>query len=253
MFAMCSRHTGAAGQGAPARQFPDPGALQPVHPQQGRLCGGQDHQWFSRGAVCVPILHNDAGQLYIDAALFGEDDLQMLFSFARAYFMVDMEIPSAYVQFLRSLMPRKPAPSCTTRWVWPSRARRCSIAISLPPQAFQRQVSHRSPASRAWSCWCSTCPVFRSCSSSSRTTTRRRKRRRVSRSRAKYLLVKQHDRVGRMADTLEYSEVAFPRVRFDDELIAEIEKFAPASWRSATATVTANRKSSSSTCISSGA
>ena len=27
----------------------------------------------------------------------------------------------------------------------------------------------------------------------------------------KYLLVKQHDRVGRMADTLEYSNVAFPR------------------------------------------
>lgn len=43
----------------------------------------------------------------------------------------------------------------------------------------------------------------------------------------KYLLVKQHDRVGRMADTLEYSGVAFPRHRFDDELIAEIEKFAP--------------------------
>jgi isocitrate dehydrogenase kinase/phosphatase len=43
----------------------------------------------------------------------------------------------------------------------------------------------------------------------------------------KYLLVKQHDRVGRMADTLEYSGVAFPRARFDDELIAEIEKFAP--------------------------
>ena len=30
-----------------------------------------------------------------------------------------------------------------------------------------------------------------------------------------------------MADTLEYSEVGFPRDRFDDELIAEIEKFAP--------------------------
>jgi isocitrate dehydrogenase kinase/phosphatase len=43
----------------------------------------------------------------------------------------------------------------------------------------------------------------------------------------KYLLVKQHDRVGRMADTLEYSGVAFPRSRFDDELIAEIEMFAP--------------------------
>jgi isocitrate dehydrogenase kinase/phosphatase len=41
------------------------------------------------------------------------------------------------------------------------------------------------------------------------------------------LLVKQHDRVGRMADTLEYSEVGFSRARFSDELIREIEKFAP--------------------------
>jgi isocitrate dehydrogenase kinase/phosphatase len=30
-----------------------------------------------------------------------------------------------------------------------------------------------------------------------------------------------------MADTLEYSNVAFPRERFEDELIAEIQKFAP--------------------------
>jgi isocitrate dehydrogenase kinase/phosphatase len=33
--------------------------------------------------------------------------------------------------------------------------------------------------------------------------------------------------VGRMADTLEYSEVAFARERFEDELIEEIRKFAP--------------------------
>jgi len=44
---------------------------------------------------------------------------------------------------------------------------------------------------------------------------------------SKYQLVKQHDRVGRMADSLEFTNVAFPRNRFDDELIAELEKFAP--------------------------
>jgi isocitrate dehydrogenase kinase/phosphatase len=43
----------------------------------------------------------------------------------------------------------------------------------------------------------------------------------------KYLLVKHHDRVGRMADTLEYSNVAFPRNRFKDELLAELRQFAP--------------------------
>jgi isocitrate dehydrogenase kinase/phosphatase len=39
----------------------------------------------------------------------------------------------------------------------------------------------------------------------------------------KYLLVKTHDRVGRLADTLEYTNVAFPRARFDDALVAELK------------------------------
>ncbi|HEU4650108.1 MAG TPA: isocitrate dehydrogenase kinase/phosphatase-domain containing protein, partial [Croceibacterium sp.] len=43
----------------------------------------------------------------------------------------------------------------------------------------------------------------------------------------KYLLVKQHDRVGRMADTLEYSNVAFPLARFEDELVAELKHYCP--------------------------
>src|SRR5947207_2516759 len=43
----------------------------------------------------------------------------------------------------------------------------------------------------------------------------------------KYVLVKHHDRVGRMADTLEYSDVAFPRGRFSAELMAELEAMAP--------------------------
>ena len=63
---------------------------------------------YKETPLALPILHNDAGKLVIDAALFGEDDLLLLFSFARAYFMVAMEVPSAYVQFLRSMMPRKP-------------------------------------------------------------------------------------------------------------------------------------------------
>jgi isocitrate dehydrogenase kinase/phosphatase len=43
----------------------------------------------------------------------------------------------------------------------------------------------------------------------------------------KYLLVKRHDRVGRMADTLEYSKVALPLARFEPELIEEMHKFCP--------------------------
>ena len=44
---------------------------------------------------------------------------------------------------------------------------------------------------------------------------------------SKYQLVKQHDRVGRMADTLEYSDVAFPLSRFDDALLSELTRHVP--------------------------
>src|SRR5262249_17233170 len=44
---------------------------------------------------------------------------------------------------------------------------------------------------------------------------------------AKYFLVKTHDRVGRMADTLEYSNVAFPLARFEDELVHELMRECP--------------------------
>ena len=43
----------------------------------------------------------------------------------------------------------------------------------------------------------------------------------------KYWLVKHHDRVGRMADMLEYSDVAFPRKRFSAELLDELRTLAP--------------------------
>ena len=39
----------------------------------------------------------------------------------------------------------------------------------------------------------------------------------------KYLLVKMHDRVGRMADTLEYSLVALPLDRFEPALLEELK------------------------------
>jgi isocitrate dehydrogenase kinase/phosphatase len=41
---------------------------------------------------------------------------------------------------------------------------------------------------------------------------------------AKYLMVKLHDRVGRMADTLEYSLVALPLERFEPQLVEELKR-----------------------------
>lgn len=43
----------------------------------------------------------------------------------------------------------------------------------------------------------------------------------------KYRLVKQHDRVGRMADTQEFTNFEFPLDRISPELLAELKAVAP--------------------------
>ena len=182
---------------------------------------------FNELAFALPILHNEAGQLFIDAALFGEDDLQRLFSFARAYFMVDMEIPSAYVQFLRSLMPRKPRAELYTALGLAKQGKTLFYRDFLYHLKHSTDQFRIAPGIKGMVMLVFDLPSFpyvfkliKDYYPPQKDTTREK-------IKAKYLLVKQHDRVGRMADTLEYSLVAFPRDRFSDELIAEIEKFAP--------------------------
>ena len=68
----------------------------------GRLINGADRQPF-----VIPLLRNPDGTMTVDALLMRQKDVAVLFSFSRAYFLVDMEVPSAYVRFLLSIMPRK--------------------------------------------------------------------------------------------------------------------------------------------------
>ena len=53
----------------------------------------------------VPIKHDADRRLYLDALLMDAEQIALLFSANRAYFLVDMEVPSAYVTFLRSMVP----------------------------------------------------------------------------------------------------------------------------------------------------
>ncbi|WP_394756734.1 bifunctional isocitrate dehydrogenase kinase/phosphatase [Rhodoferax sp.] len=188
----------------------------------GKLING-----FNEFGFALPVLHNKAGQLVIDAVLFGEDDLLMLFSFARAYFMVDMEIPSAYVQYLRSMMPRKPRNEIYNALGLAKQGKTLFYRDFLHHQRHSTDQFRIAPGIKGMVMLVFDLPSFpyvfkviKDFYPPPKDTTREQ-------IKGKYLLVKQHDRVGRMADTLEYSEVGFPRARFDDALIAELEKFAP--------------------------
>ena len=182
---------------------------------------------FTETPFALPVLHNRHRQLFIDAALFGEDDLLMLFSFARAYFMVEMEIPSAYVQFLRGLMPRKPRAELYNALGLQKHGKNLFYRDFLAHLRHSSDKFRIAPGIKGMVMLVFDLPSFpfvfkviKDFYPTQKDTTREQIKR-------KYLLVKSHDRVGRMADTLEYSNVAFPRARFEDELVAELQHFCP--------------------------
>jgi isocitrate dehydrogenase kinase/phosphatase len=189
----------------------------------GRLING-----FTEFPFALPILYvKGEEKLAIDAVLYGEDDLHMLFSFARAYFMVDMEIPSAYVQFLRSMMPRKPRNELYNALGLAKQGKTLFYRDFLYHLRHSTDQFRIAPGIKGMVMLVFDLPSFPYVFKVIKDFFPPPKETSREQIKAKYLLVKQHDRVGRMADTLEYSEVAFPRQRFTDELIAEIEKFAP--------------------------
>ena len=185
----------------------------------GRLVNdGHEHPF------AIPILQNERGELYLDTVLTGEDRLLVLFSFARAYFFVDMEVPAGYVSFLRWLMPRKPRAELY-------------MAVGLAKQGktlFYRDLHYHlkhssdqfvvAPGIKGMVMLVFTLPSFPYVFKLIRDRFAPPKDIDRQTVKDKYLMVKLHDRVGRMADTLEYSLVALPLERFSRSLLEELER-----------------------------
>lgn len=172
----------------------------------------------------VAIRHVEGGgALAIDALLLTEAAVGRLFNVARAYFTVDMQVPWATVRFLRTLMPTHTGAELYT-------------AVGLHKQGktlfyrdLQEHLKHstdrfvEAPGVPGLVMLVFTLPSFPFVFKVMRDEFRPPKQTTHAEVEAKYVFVKHHDRVGRMADTFEYSSVAFPLSRFDPALLAALE------------------------------
>ncbi|GAA5236606.1 bifunctional isocitrate dehydrogenase kinase/phosphatase [Verticiella sediminum] len=174
----------------------------------------------------IPLLRSAAGEIYADTLLFSADDLATLFSFTRAYFLVDMDAPSAYVSFLRTLLPNKPKAELYTMIGLQKQGKTLFYRDFLDHLKHSQDRFVIAPGIKGMVMSVFTLPsypyVFKvikdriAKDGMTRETVKR-----------KYQLVKMHDRIGRMADTWEYSQVALPRERFDEAVIDELKALAP--------------------------
>ena len=188
----------------------------------GRIVNGV-HAW----PFAVAIKHDADGRLYVDALLMDPLELALLFSANRAYFLVDMEVPSAYVDFLRSVVPDRTAAELYTIVGLQKHGKTLFFRDFLHHLKHSTDRFVTAPGIKGLVMTVFTLPsypyvfkVIRDRIAPSKETTRERVQ-------EKYALVKHHDRAGRMTDILEYSDVAFPLERFDPALLRELTQSAP--------------------------
>ncbi len=175
--------------------------------------------------VALPLL-NDNGKLYVDTLICDEDEFSIMFSFTRSYFMVATPRPRALIDFLHELLPNKKISelysavglykhgktefyrgflehlqNSNDQFVIAPGIKGMVMSVFLLPsyQTVFKIIKDRFPAQK--------------------NTT-------AAEVRVKYTMVKAHDRVGRMADTQEFQNISFPRARFSEALLTELQTVA---------------------------
>lgn len=175
----------------------------------------------------VAILNDEQGHLYIDTLLIDEEHMAVVFGFARAYFFVDCQHPYVLVNFLKGLIPHKTRADLYASIGFHKQGKTQFYRDFLNHLAKSDDQFELAAGIKGMVMSVFTLPsypyvfkIIKDKFSPTKTVTKQDVK-------DKYRLVKLHDRVGRMADTMEYSEVAFPKNRFSDELLAELQKVAP--------------------------
>ncbi len=182
----------------------------------GRLVAGGDWNPF-----VLALTHGDRG-IEIDAVLMDEDDVSILFSFARSYFHVLTEQPRQMIAFLRSIMPLKSL---------------ADLYISLgfhkhgKAELFRALVAHlekseghfeTAAVDRGMVMLVFGLPGYDQVFKVIRDRFAYPKRVTRHQVRERYEMVFRHDRVGRLVDAQEFEQLRFRRDRFSPELLDEL-------------------------------
>jgi isocitrate dehydrogenase kinase/phosphatase len=182
--------------------------------------------------VVLPILIDERdGRLYVDTLVCDEDELSVVFSFTRSYFMVDVPYPAALVDYLHELLPGKMRSELYASIGLHKHGKTEFYRGFLTHLARSKDMFVIAPGIRGMVMSVFTLPSYQTVFKVIKDRFPPQKEITREAVKEKYYTVKTHDRVGRMADTQEFDQFTFPRARFSPELIEELEKVAASSIR----------------------
>ncbi|WP_413615232.1 bifunctional isocitrate dehydrogenase kinase/phosphatase [Halomonas cupida] len=188
----------------------------------GRIVNGEQQV-----PLVLPILHEENMGLRLDTVVIEPDEVSIIFSFTRVYFQVDATVPGEFVDYLQGLMPDKPISELYAAIGFFKHGK------SEFFRALNHQIARRedkfiiAPGVRGMVMAVFMLPSHRTVFKIIKDRFDPTKDMSRDNVRDKYSLVKRHDRVGRMADTQEFSYLVSRRDHFDPDCLEELLRVAP--------------------------
>lgn len=171
----------------------------------------------------MALLHTGDG-VVVDAIITDQDDVSVLFSFTQSHFHVDTGPPHVLVQFLKTLMPRKPLAEIYISVGHHKHGKTQMYRGLLRYLARSEDRFELAPGTPGLVMVVFTLPgydlvfkVIRDRFPAIKPITR-------AGIMQNYRLVFRHDRAGRLVEAQEFEHLKFDRHRFAPDLIAELER-----------------------------
>lgn len=178
--------------------------------------------------LLLPVHLSHQSQLFVDACLTDGSDASIVFGFARSYFMVYAPQPGALVEWLREILPAKTTAELYSAIGCQKHAKTecyrehlrfmaqtdASFIIAPGVKGMVMLVFTLADSDRVFK-------VIKDNFAPQKEVTE-------AQVMACYQLVKEHDRVGRMADTQEFEHFVLPKKNISPELMAELRREVPA-------------------------
>lgn len=175
----------------------------------------------------LPIHQADDGELFIDTCLTTTAEASIVFGFARSYFMVYASLPAALVEWLREILPGKTTAELYMAIGCQKHAKTESYREYLVYLQGCNEQFIEAPGIRGMVMLVFTLPGFDRVFKVIKDKFAPQKEMSAAHVRACYQLVKEHDRVGRMADTQEFENFVLEKRQIAPALMELLLQEAP--------------------------
>ncbi len=178
----------------------------------------------------IPLLlpiHNIEQHLVIDTCLTTIDEASIVFGFARSYFMVYAPFPAALVTWLRDILPEKSIAELYMSIGCQKHGKTEYYREYLAFMNFSSEQFIEAPGVKGMVMLVFTLPTYDRVFKVIKDRFAPQKTMTAERVKECYRLVKEHDRVGRMADTQEFENFVIDKKRISNDLMAILEQEIP--------------------------